>query len=64
MLTVLSGVVGMALCVGADVLIWVRPGAMNPLSASLAMGDSWSVLRLWSSLSATGDLAVSASLAR
>ncbi|MFJ8770508.1 hypothetical protein [Streptomyces clavifer] len=37
-LSVLSGVVGMALCVGAGVLVWVRPGAMNPLSASLAMG--------------------------
>ncbi|MFJ8982615.1 hypothetical protein [Streptomyces sp. NPDC102282] len=34
----LCGVVGMALCAGAGVLVWVRPGAMNPLSAALTMG--------------------------
>ncbi|MFC8230678.1 hypothetical protein [Streptomyces sp. NPDC057287] len=38
LLGVLSGVVGMALCAGAGVLVWIRPGVMNPLTAALTMG--------------------------
>ncbi|MEV0876028.1 MULTISPECIES: hypothetical protein [Streptomyces] len=35
-LSVLAAVVGVALCAGVAVLVWVRPGAMGPLTAGLS----------------------------
>ncbi|MFJ8884480.1 hypothetical protein ACIRJR_13885 [Streptomyces sp. NPDC102402] len=67
LLGVLSGVVGMTLCVGVGVLLWVRPGVMNPLTAALTMGGFLVGGRPCSSPwspSAAGDLAGSALLAR
>ncbi|MFS0697829.1 hypothetical protein [Streptomyces nitrosporeus] len=29
---------GLVLCAGAGVLVWVRPGALGPLTTALAMG--------------------------
>lgn len=36
-LLILSAVVGGALCIGAAVLVWVRPGTMGPLTTALSM---------------------------
>ncbi|MET9588140.1 hypothetical protein ABZY10_34690 [Streptomyces sp. NPDC006539] len=35
-LSVLAAVVGVALCAGVAVLVWLRPGAMGPLTAALS----------------------------